>query len=351
MNRGFRFSAIAVLLLPLAVSLAIVFSIRSNVKTDAIDSKISELSAIAAIQNHRLDGIVDHYLDRVELISSRTNLRKQVVALNGSPANSEEIENEINKILRDILLVDTEIDEIHVTNKNNIVVGCSQPDQDSHGNVSSISSFYDGSTQPTRINEIFKSDKNELKLRLVGPMYLDGEWIGDVEIISRADKLIALTEDFTGLGNTGEVILLERVSVSEAKYITPLRFNQSASLKMQTTTASGSLLATVSDPEPIVVNKEGLIDYRDRDVVSITLTNPATNWAIIAKVDLDEVLTTQLERIDRSIIVLIGINLLALLIWALILARRIHLAKEEEEDLIPEEEKVGAKKIPKEKLK
>lgn len=134
-----------------------------------------------------------------------------------------------------------------------------------------------------------------------------------MNVIFRIDDIVAAVQDYTGLGTTGETVVVEKDAAGNAISLFPLRFDTDAALK----TKLNSL--QIFDH----LNGDaygGSRDYRSHDVLVVSRSIGFADWAIATKIDGDEALapTVQLQN------ALIGIALassLAIIIVAIYFAR------------------------------
>jgi PAS domain S-box-containing protein len=131
-----------------------------------------------------------------------------------------------------------------------------------------------------------------------------------ITVAFRTDEIIAIVQDYTGLGQTGETIV---VTTNDNISLFPLRFDTDASLK-----------ANLSDMTLGVAKNERYevaTDYRQQNVFVVAHAASLSNWVVAAKIDESEALTAttalrnSLTGITLSISV--GIVLVALFLGQL----------------------------------
>jgi len=138
------------------------------------------------------------------------------------------------------------------------------------------------------------------------------EVIGVVIVSVEMDKTVfALLQDWTGLGQTGEILLV-RPDGNQTLFLNNLRFDQTAALQLR-------LPATAPQARPAHLaarNAKGIIqaaDYRGVPVLAAFRHIPEMGWGFVVKQDLDEALapvaalTRRLAWIALSTLALAGV--------------------------------------------
>lgn len=249
------------------------------------NSIVDRLNAVAQIQESRLQSTVGDYIKDISLITSRTQLRALLKRYGVAPNNVDK--EAIRLILNDTLLSLQEIHELRVyTPQGELVVSTSHEDEEG---IFYDNEFITAGLDSTLIHGIFKDDNNILRVRVVGPFMLNDEVIGMVEVIMDAQDMIAVSEDHTGLGQTGEVIIAEANQLGDAVFISPLRFDSSAALTRalshrQTT----SPIVQAAKGNQLVLTEKGVIDYRGKEVYAVTRYIDSVGWGLVVKIDKDE---------------------------------------------------------------
>ena len=118
------------------------------------------------------------------------------------------------------------------------------------------------------------------------PLEQDGTSIGVLAARLDIDGALAITGDYTGLGQTGE-IMVGRIAGEEVEVLTPSRHDPQRVIRRTYSLAE--------DPrQPLViatqgVNGEGAVrDYLGHDVWAVWRYLPGFHWGMVAKVDLKE---------------------------------------------------------------
>jgi PAS domain S-box-containing protein len=116
---------------------------------------------------------------------------------------------------------------------------------------------------------------------------LGGKVIGTVVIQVKAEKLLSIAQDYTGLGESGETVIAKRDEQGNAVFLTPLRFDRNAALRRH-------LSRKMSDA-PIVRSLQGReifitdgTDYRGQAVFSACRYLAESGIGLSVKIDRKE---------------------------------------------------------------
>lgn len=114
------------------------------------------------------------------------------------------------------------------------------------------------------------------KLYVATPVTVNKQPAAVIVAVFRADDLVAVAQDYTGLGETGETIVVAKESIS----LLPLRFDTDATLK--TSLASLGLQEATGS----TYNQAG--DYRGKQVLIVARPVGSTGWVLATKIDRSE---------------------------------------------------------------
>ncbi len=118
------------------------------------------------------------------------------------------------------------------------------------------------------------------------PVFKEGDLIGAVALRLSTDALYDLAKDYTGLGETGEIVLA-LLDDNEAVFVTSLRHDPDAAFNRR-------VLIGSKDGQPIQEavhgrNGSGLsIDYRGKEILAAWRFIPEFRWGMVVKIDTDE---------------------------------------------------------------
>lgn len=294
---------LAFAVLPLLVTGTVVFSItKQRIERDTIE----HLSLVADLSSKRLNNTLDHYADRAKLVASRTQLRASLEEY--GKTHDAKAAQTMQKILLDTKNSVDNIDEITIRDTSGTIAASTNParaaEHPGSEHSSPVKSFY-----PDRI---FKDESNALHLRILGPLVLNGQDIGTLEMILPADEIMEITSDYLGLGETGEIMLVAKHPDGGAIFLTPLRFDADAALsRIVDETQTGSPVLSVLSGEEKAFTDPSITDYRKVSVLATTRFIPATGWGMVAKVDRDDALAAVAETRDIYLFTIVFTLLLA----------------------------------------
>lgn len=123
---------------------------------------------------------------------------------------------------------------------------------------------------------------NVNKLYITTPVSIDKRQAAYLRITFFMNDLVAIVQDYSGLGASGETVVVWRDRIGNAMSLFPLRFDTDAALKAQLNSLE---LVDATNTQP-----RTLTDYRGRDVLVAAKPVAAADWAIGVKIDLQEAL-------------------------------------------------------------
>ncbi len=137
---------------------------------------------------------------------------------------------------------------------------------------------------------------NQLEIRVDNPILYQGNPIGSFRLLIDASELLNIFTDYSGMGETGESLLVQTNAAGELTALHPLRHDSSEQHSRKLVNASFSK----QRPEAYDV-----LDYRGTAVLAAGQLIPELNLGIIVKRDNQEILgplTTMLARLNMFII-------------------------------------------------
>ena len=289
-----------------------------NARETVTNGVLNQLQSVAVIQKHRVESIVSQNLERLALVSSRTQLR---ISLDSYlKQNSIADQERMNTILLDARSSIKDFEEIYVLNLDGEVVA-STSETMIGSLLANEGAFIRGRAEENSGALLFLDETGELKASLSGPLYLEDEPIGVVVIRSSADNILSVVGDYTGLGKTGETSLAKRNEDGDALFLTPLRFDPEAKLHR-----TMSLDNLDSPTVQALLGNEGLftdaVDYRGEPVLAAAQYIPEVDWGLVAKIDEAEAFAP-VTRLHNLTALTIGLAAALVVIVSLYLARNI----------------------------
>ena len=150
---------------------------------------------------------------------------------------------------------------------------------------------------------------------MAAPIFVNEKLIGVIAIQLDSTEHFYLSNDYAGLGQTGEIVLGHLVDDS-VEIISPLRTNPNAAFNLNY--AIGSEYAISLQKAVLGEGGSGnMLDYEGKAIVAAWRHIPEINWGIVVKIDYNEALarTTILKNkfINAGFLLLFGAVLLAFL--------------------------------------
>ena len=190
------------------------------------------------------------------------------------------------------------ISGIEVMDTNGAVVVSSHADTEHDENVSELFRIENGkifAINPS--TSVFTGDDI---IRVATPIMVDGEFSGVIFVDFDAEKIFKIATDRTGLGEAGEIYILNR----DGYMITPPRFIDDPPPKQDV------------DPEHFgSISAAALYtNYRDVNVLRAYAPISAMNWCLVAEIDEAEAFASVAQLTATMFSVFIGLLLLGILV-------------------------------------
>ncbi len=273
-----------VLLIMSLVTLAVTGIVSYTIAKRALTRQVlDQLQSVASIQENRLVAIIERNLERLALVSSRTQLRLSLESFVKNP--QKESQDKMNRILRDAVTSITCIRKASVLNLEGEVVACTDS-AEIGASWAHEECFLRGRTA-NRADQLHLDKDGNLDLHLSGPLRLNGTLLGVVLIDVDAQDIVSLVKDYTGLGKTGEALVGRLGPEGDGIFLTPLRFDKDAALRRRV-----SKEALESPAMQALLKHEGLfletVDYRGEPVLAATRYIEAIGWGLAVKIDKSE---------------------------------------------------------------
>ncbi len=270
------------------------------------------LESFGAIQQARVESIIAQNLERLILISSRTQLRLTLESFVREP--KIEYQEKMNRILQDARSSISDFRDISILTLDGKTVVST--DETAIGTKHSDADLFIRSKGENIVDNYFLDENQNLRVYLSGPLYLNNEIMGMVVVDSDADNIISLVGDYSGLGETGHTVIAKREEDGDALFLTPVRFDKDSALRRSI--SKDDINKPIS--QALLKNEQlftDVIDCRGVPVLANTKYIEKTDWGLVVKIDKSEAFASinRLKYILLSIgiITLIAVPLLAFL--------------------------------------
>jgi signal transduction histidine kinase len=278
---GWSFTALAVTLL-LALGAVMYLDSRATVS----DQVVRQLSSVASLQASRVESILDHHLERLALLTSRTQLRFSLRAAldQGDGAHRAQL----RRILDDALASVPGFARLTVLDPAGAVVVAVDADPlETHPAVDPLV-VRSAVAQPA-LAGFHRSSTHQLTVRVAGPLTLEGRTLGVLVADVHATGILAAVRDTTGLGVTGETLIAGRDAAGTPIYLAPLRFAEDAALTpVEAGDARAGRPPALSALEGVEEIRDGAVDYRGAEVLAATRHLARFGLGVAVKMDLAE---------------------------------------------------------------
>lgn len=255
-----------------------------------------------------LESIVDGWQERVQLVASRTQLRISLRDFNasGDPAARARVQ----RILDDATGSVQTIAALATYSVDGRLVAESGSRADSI-QADLYPSYRSELGEGTRFLGVSFTSDGFPRVAYGTRLVLDSDRVGFLFVLLNGRRLIDLTADHAGLGETGELLIVMS-DPAGARTLHPVRGAEPGA-------AGAVLLDGEDDPARRAlageegVAREGLVDYRGQPVWAATRFLPETGWGLVVKVDEAEKrtsLTRFREELFSLAVSLAGIGIL-----------------------------------------
>ncbi|VVB90199.1 Methyl sulfide methyltransferase-associated sensor [uncultured archaeon] len=268
---------------------ALISYINYSAEEKALEKKIlDDLSALVEAKNTHISTVVDFRIEQVNEIAT-SNFMQEIESSNRSNLNFnlERVKKEIPVFL-EINAIDR--DGIIVASSNALLLRSNFSEKELFKNAKEKiyignMEYYDNRTGYTISSPVFnRSTKN---------------FSGVVSFNIYPMLIYDVTSDYTGLGETGESLLVQKWG-DEVVFLNPLRHNQTSALRMRFPLDSNLALPAIHAANGEKGTIRGL-DYRGKDVFAAYSYNPIIDWGIVVKIDSSEALIPVTDFRNRTI--------------------------------------------------
>lgn len=304
-------SLLVVAFTTLALSTAVYFSHMQRTINEQV---INQLNAVANLQHHRLRELTDYNLQRLNLISSRTQMR---IILARYPQQQDPGDREmLNRILSDARKESEGIEELLLIGLDGQVVASASH---RYGGESFIDhpAFLFGKSAATPLVILSGENSDIPLLYFSAPLMLEGRMVGVIAMQLDGAVFDVLLEDYSGMGESGEVLMGLATDGGGVLIFTPLRF-KAGRLRFDADSPLAVPMRNALRHHEMLFN--GAPDYRGETVIATTRYLERLGIGIVVKVDHREVMKP-LYRLKQFMATIVVGMLILVLIASYLLSR------------------------------
>lgn len=279
------------------------------------ESRLAQFDALAEAERDALGQIFAAWRDRVALIASRTALRQSLEAHRATGAG--DASGRIARILSDAVSSVEVVRSASVYDPGGRLVAAAGTDE----GVASLDA------PPTAGDVAFEGLVPQADgvpgARFLAPLRLDGRVVGSLRVTLDAGALRQIAEDRTGLGSSGETLIVMPDVEGRPRMVRTRAADGSAPVA----DADGSDLVRMALEGPEGRFWRGVADREGRAVWGAVRRVPETGWAVVVKMEAQEARAPLLafrEQLVRLGLALAAFAILFATVLALRFAKPIH---------------------------
>lgn len=272
----------AAFLIPLTLLVALGSITYFLARNTQAEQALRSLDTVASIQEERIDAYIASGDSSLALIMSRASMKTAIAYY--QPTGDARFRAEAVRALYDGVSATPDFTSVTVFDRELhplLFAGSveSQP-------VDVPSEFVAEAAERTTHGKVVGTEGGD-SVNLVGmPIVIDGEFIGVAVAGQSMRELFALTTDTTGLGQTGETILVQEVD-GELMPISPLRFDVADTGNESPGVVGGLLLERAV--AGIDSRSTETIDYHGQQVFAFARHIDAAGWGMVVLQDSNEI--------------------------------------------------------------
>jgi signal transduction histidine kinase len=272
-------------LVPLGVLGALFFWQQSDHERD---DALSTLTAIANLQEARVEEFERARLREVRALANRTEVRTEL------SRTSDGIAMDLASLLR--VLLDTNqltpgVLAASATDREGVVVASTRPDEVGTQlpaaralRLGDPSAAVFHVVDPDAADQATDGRPGPPRMVVAVPVALGGRPVGTVALEITIEPLVDLATNHEGLGDTGEALLGTRTPAGDARYLTPLRFDDDSQFSRTVPSSATEVPMTVA-----LRGQAGLledaVDYRGEPVLAATRHLEDSGLGLVVKID------------------------------------------------------------------
>ena len=212
-----------------------------------------------------------------------------------------------------------DIDNIFILDAQGIIIASSSEEE--IGKDKSNDPYFLGGKEGVFIKDACISYQLEQSLAFSAPILdEDNRLLGVVVLRLSLKPLFKITTDRAGLGQTGEVFLVNQ----DGYMISPSRFIDEVFLKQKVELSDIGAAAPTEPFDTLLEDKAAIIkkSYRGVEVLTVHTHIPEMNWHLISEIDVDEAFAP-VTQLTNALLLLFGIILLIVISISYFISRKV----------------------------
>lgn len=291
---------VQILTLFILTSIAIVivtgYLYYDQVQEILVEQNINELKAVSKSKSARVNAIIQTKITELEILRRSPIIKSALYKYIFTDDDS----NGVNKIsLYNAIIRSKEaiegINRVMILDSTGNILISSTPSRTLNENYFNDASPFPFPDKSKVTIEYRYNEHKELVLCLAA--YIDSRHILLIE--NDVNNILSVTEDYTGLGTSGESAIFRIDEEGSIIYLTPLRFYKKPFLKEVKNPDLSIFQQEVKKGTVVYTN---ILDYRNKKVTASVNSINKTDWKIMTKMDTSETLI-YMERLRKMAIV------------------------------------------------
>ena len=301
--------SVSFLVTAIAITVVCVGIVYTIVKHHLEDAIFAHLSTTAKSRAHHIETFLGEHASSVEIVATDALFPELLSTWTGDPLHRD-LQVEANTRLARARQLDADILHLSLLDSTGTVIASS--DEELIGLDGSAEEGCLSARHETLVTDIHLSRRYAKPVMAVSaPLVVRGDFLGAVWGQLDMETLFQITLDRTGLGETGEVYLVNR----DGYLISPSRFARNAILQQKISTLNvtncfkhGGETDKCDSHKPAVFP-----DYRGVDILGTHEYVAAMGWCLLAEIDAEEALAPLRALRLLAIVVMVAVPLVALL--------------------------------------
>jgi PAS domain S-box-containing protein len=260
----------------------------------------TQLQTAAVRQEQRVNVLLREKLEEVSKFTNQLNVRSELT--NFLASEDETTRQQLTDILLEKRTGFPDIQQIYLTKQNGEVIAATLPDL-----VGQTRSETPGAMTVQRDE---RDDVNKLYISLA--ISVNREDAAVATAVFRMDDLTAVMQDYTGLGETGETMMVARDDTSQVSLF-PLRGKIGAALSQSLSSLDmGNHIGQVYETQ----------NYDGERVVATVRAISSANWLMAVSIDRSEAYVTS-EQLQNTLLIVMAATSIVIVLVALAMTRSI----------------------------